>query len=42
MAIIFSDCQLQLKNTNEVIAPKRINELRPQYKFYCQNGWKMF
>lgn len=34
--------QFYLKNTKEVIAPKRINELRPQYKFYCQNGWKIF
>lgn len=30
------------KQNIEVIAPKRIEELRPQYAYYLQNGWKKF
>ena len=30
------------KQSIEVIAPKRIEELRPQYAYYLQNGWKKF
>lgn len=31
-----------VKHSIEVVAPKRIEELRPQYAYYLQNGWKAF
>lgn len=30
------------KNNEQNIAPKRIEELRPQYAYYLQNGWEAF